>query len=951
MKSLSSIDLSSSQSTGIASLAQKMVDQSNARRRHHPSSKAAPKTESRTSRTEIRSGEPSDTEDDIGHNQNLQSSQHPRSHTGSHRNGSKRRTKKRRRRKRRDENDPPFVILFIQVGAVLFSLCFASLHVYRYVFPSVETYAEDDQYYYVGDESGDALTGQSIDNENDPNAGYDPEYRQKQELKLNELLRTVEDEDVTKSSDKLQTGDNRQSRKVKTEESQNKTMPPLPEFTLSKYSNWDAFGIFETMKEIDNNSEDIREAMGNPSAFWREARNMRMQFAELYGGENAARMLIDRGTTRFPSIPISNNYNNSNTGASDTAGSSDSQEIPPGPPSDVVATACRLHQAKSENRPFRMAFGGYSVTAGRGNKHQDSYPFQLKGLLEPMLKAAGFSEASPLSVTNAAIGGVPSFPYGWCMLEFWGGGKDTEEGNDSGIAGIPDVVSWDFGMNEASGGPEGLEAYIRHLLSTYVTQTGTSNPPKLIVKDHFTARYRKQVLAEYSAILKDPVLLHTEHAVEPIFDFTQESAKGYDEKEDWRRPLGFRKWREWGAPKGAPGQAVHHPAVQEHKLNGWILAMHFVTALEYMVVMEGANVATSSHWCPLPTLQKDNNKKSQSTEHSTTSSPFSLPPPVSRIITNNTDLPYDGIFFGYPETIESDGYNKNSSVSTLLQEASSSSRPWRMNPIRCRTTFEPKFSGDLSGLVVSGTMGEDLDPTLPKSQYYYNEGWTYDLSEAEKSAKRKLNLYPESLGFRDSKEAYYGIYESPPMTLLLPYDNKAEGVGVVSKSLPKVDDPAAVWYESIVVCQVNDKNTFDSAFADPNSCSFASDVALRIGGVDVNQNATRMLNTIGSVYLGKPICKHVAIPPLARLTSHNTLLSREEAGKDSDSSRGVMAGDGRNSVDSRFLEVDQIGLLVEIFVSNPHIVHINQACSLSHVVWEQSATRHPPYNPRDIKHR
>jgi hypothetical protein len=46
-----------------------------------------------------------------------------------------------------------------------------------------------------------------------------------------------------------------------------------------------------------------------------------------------------------------------------------------------------------------------------------------------------------------------------------------------------------------------------------------------------------------------------------------------------------------------------------------------------------------------------------------------------------------------------------------------------------------------------------------------------DLSEGEKTAKRKLSLYENELGFRDSKEAYYGIYESPRMKLLVPYEN------------------------------------------------------------------------------------------------------------------------------------------------------------------------------------
>lgn len=46
--------------------------------------------------------------------------------------------------------------------------------------------------------------------------------------------------------------------------------------------------------------------------------------------------------------------------------------------------------------------------------------------LEPLFNALKIE----LEVRNAAIGGVPSFPYGWCLENFWG--LDA------------DVVSWDY---------------------------------------------------------------------------------------------------------------------------------------------------------------------------------------------------------------------------------------------------------------------------------------------------------------------------------------------------------------------------------------------------------------------------------------------------------------------------------------------------------------------------
>ena len=138
------------------------------------------------------------------------------------------------------------------------------------------------------------------------------------------------------------------------------------------------------------------------------------------------------------------------------------------------------------------------MTTGRGNKHLDAFPYKLQELLEPIAQLAGVKK---IRVNNAAIGGVPSFPYGWCMKEFFGGETATANkvnDDDTNANTIPDVVSWDFGMNEATGtaagGSEGLEAYVRHLLSSYGSLSSSFSvsirPPKLIVKDYFSANQR-----------------------------------------------------------------------------------------------------------------------------------------------------------------------------------------------------------------------------------------------------------------------------------------------------------------------------------------------------------------------------------------------------------------------------------------------------------------------------
>lgn len=51
---------------------------------------------------------------------------------------------------------------------------------------------------------------------------------------------------------------------------------------------------------------------------------------------------------------------------------------------------------------------------GRGNYFNQSYPFVLEEILKEPMKLIGID----LQVRNAAIGGVPSFPYAWCLENF-----------------------------------------------------------------------------------------------------------------------------------------------------------------------------------------------------------------------------------------------------------------------------------------------------------------------------------------------------------------------------------------------------------------------------------------------------------------------------------------------------------------------------------------------------
>lgn len=702
----------------------------------------------------------------------------------------RRQKRKRRQRAKGTMDEPPFWKIVLQVGMTLLVVCVVLQFVYRRLYPYDPNAGIVEEIVYIVDDDVDnssnshkegGTDGASDGNRHPRPLSHDtsssPDYTEKDEAHLAILSKQKKQHTTIKDEEAEQEDE---TSKVP------ETVPPLPHFELSDAAAWDVFGI--TNQTLPSSASPPRS-----STFWQVARGLRQQFADRYGTENAARMLLDKGLTTFATshgnrIPIDS----------------------------IHATACRFQAAQQEYRPFRVAFGGYSVTAGRGNTFEQSFPFQFQRILETAVKMVGIPG---LQVVNAAIGGSPAFPYGWCMTNFW----DTS----------PDVVSWDYSMNEAAGVPEGLEAYIRHLIATY-----PNNVPKLIVKDTYLAAPRRDILGQYLDWLQDPVVLHTGPAIKPFL-----------ERSDAHNPVGFQEWRKFGAPEGAPGQALHHPALKEHELMGWMLAMHFLTALEYM-----ESRTADDFKCPVR------------------SSITALPPPV----TGHNTTTYDGILFGHSQT---------------------NTDKWRMNPIHCRTTFQPLINGDLTELVVSGTTAEDLDIALPKSQMYYNRGWTYDLSDEERQMKRKLSLYENELGFVDSKEAYYGIFESPLMQVLVPYT--ATG----NETLPHVGQKASDWFESIVVCQVHEKRG-------PTACNTGSDVAFTVGGA----NATfYMMKDTGTLYLGKPVCAKISIPANATLTSHNTLASSPE----------------------QHVKIDQVGLLLAINVTNTRIAHINQACSVSHIVWEQ----------------
>lgn len=182
---------------------------------------------------------------------------------------------------------------------------------------------------------------------------------------------------------------------------------------------------------------------------------------------------------------------------------------------NIDHTAQRLLAASREGRPFIMAFSGYSITVGRGNYFNQSFPFVVQDVLQDTVQHI---LGIPLEVRNGAIGGIPSFPYGFCMEHFLG--------HDN-----PDVISWDYSMNEQGKDASVLESWIRQ-----ATQQ-LKHRPMIIMID--TNANRMNLLEQYTqkGWLQDALAVGKKEIL--------------DNEEDVLKmdplPPGFQEWDEFGS--------------------------------------------------------------------------------------------------------------------------------------------------------------------------------------------------------------------------------------------------------------------------------------------------------------------------------------------------------------------------------------------------------------------
>jgi hypothetical protein len=395
----------------------------------------------------------------------------------------------------------------------------------------------------------------------------------------------------------------------------------------------------------------------------------------------------------------------------------------------VQATAQRFLQAVAEDRPFRLAFAGYSITVGRGNFFHQSYPFVLYHLLEPLLQ---HSLQLPLRVTNAAIGGIPSFPYGFCLPHFLGASPAAE----------PDVVSWDYSMNE-QGNTAVLEAYVRHSQQAY----GHSRPLVLALDKH---KGRCKLLQDYADqdLLRDALCVAKPSEIIP---------KATLELDEALQPPGLQKWTDFGAPDKCPGRGSWHPKKMEHATIAWTLASYFVDALEVAIELQQQGAIPAVAF----------------------SAPVVFPPPLSPSLPDNPPA-----------------------VQNLLFGHATNPNLYELHKVSCRTNFLPAVDEDnlLTSLVVDGLVAEATAATIlnERSDALYSQGWVLDVSKVERDTKKKVDKCG-GLGYVDMKMALYGTAQSGPLHLWLPADDNNH------EDHDHADAQASHWVDSVVICEANEK--------------------------------------------------------------------------------------------------------------------------------------------------
>ena len=286
-----------------------------------------------------------------------------------------------------------------------------------------------------------------------------------------------------------------------------------------------------------------------------------------------------------------------------------------------------------------------------------------------------------------------------------------------------------------------------------------------------------------------------------------------------------------------------------------------------------------------------------------------LPPPIT-INTTSQSKEIMSLMFGSQQ---------HKSKSNDTNSKNTFNNHWNMDPISCRTSFEPVLNGRLDDLILTGITHDSTDIMLPKGAMFYNQGWVKDLGAAEKKAKRKLRRYG-GLGFIDSKIAYYGIFASGPLLLFLPYEQQQQQENDETKKLIMTDSGTKKirvgdLFHSIVVCEVNEKRG-------EGECNMQEDVVYTVAGIEVNAN---YITATGTSFLGKHICVLLPIPEDAMATFKSEVINENSSQKENYTNKGN--------------QTNVLGVTLQISVVNKAVTLSKGPCSISHVIWQNKVLK------------
>mmetsp|Transcript_2442 Transcript_2442/g.3582 ORF Transcript_2442/g.3582 Transcript_2442/m.3582 type:complete len:382 (-) Transcript_2442:42-1187(-) len=305
----------------------------------------------------------------------------------------------------------------------------------------------------------------------------------------------------------------------------------------------------------------------------------------------------------------------------------------------------------------------------------------------------------------------------------------------------------------------------------------------------------------------DSVLVDYESAVNPFLGDKDKKAV----KPEYATLDGFSRWDVWGGNAKCPGHSPWHLKMQSHEMIGWMLAMHFVDALEVVADM----------------MQNAEKRQYLSTLSTKPSVARGLPDPVSS--GSDPDSPYSSIRFG----VKSGSDVKNET--------------WQMHQVSCRTSYDPILSGGLKEIIRSG-VHEHEDILRKRDETLIESSWVIDVGKVERETKIKVENCG-GLGYIDMKKSLYGIAASGSLKLEIPWQGAKEDQSTID------GDEARSWFKSIVICEVNEKRKV------ANVCKIDQDISFKIGGKEVT--SVNELSFTGVSYLKQDICFSLDLPATA----------------------------------------------------------------------------------------